>query len=48
VAVTIGTAIDAPELVAVRQDDALAVPLIEELAIECRTCYGGSAYETTV
>jgi hypothetical protein len=48
VTVTIGKAIDAPEFVAVRQDDALAVPLIEELAIECRTRYGGTAYETTV
>jgi hypothetical protein len=34
VTVTIGTAIDAPELVAVRQDDARAVPHIEELVCE--------------
>jgi hypothetical protein len=34
VTVTIGTAVDAREVVAVRQDDALAVPLIEELVYE--------------
>jgi hypothetical protein len=48
VTVTIGTVVDAQEFGAVRRDDALAVPLIEELAIECRTCYGGTADETTV
>jgi hypothetical protein len=48
VTVTIGTAVDAPEFVAVRQDDALAVPFIEELSIEFRTCCGDTAYETTV
>jgi hypothetical protein len=31
---TIGTADDAPEFVAVRQDDPLAVPLIKELVCE--------------
>jgi hypothetical protein len=31
---TIGTAVDAPEFVVVRQDDAVAVPLIEELVYE--------------
>jgi hypothetical protein len=31
---TIGSAVEAPEFVAVRQDDRLAVPLIEELVCE--------------
>jgi len=34
VSLTIGTAVDAPEFVVVRQDYAIAVPLIEEAICE--------------
>ncbi|MCW2653586.1 MAG: hypothetical protein JWR32_4562 [Mycobacterium sp.] len=40
---TTNAAVDAPQFIAVHQNDPLASPLMEELAVECSTRYGGSA-----